>query len=180
MLEGPPKTLDEFVDWIVRIRGWISGSVDGKASPPVTNIQATIPSQRMFDRLLNLLVPASSLADLIRETGERPFETVSEFNFALARAEQRIREILPPPEPPESVRRRRKYARDHLWLEWYENRKLLTFHSPAKIRDKWNAENPKQAIAEGKQGIDTVKKAIALAVRERREQQGNIEIPPSA
>ncbi len=64
------------------------------------------------------------------------------------------------------------YARDHLWLEWYEDENAETYHKPAKIRDRWNKENPTQRIDFGNNGRELVKKSIAKAKRER----GNV--PP--
>lgn len=71
------------------------------------------------------------------------------------------------PRPVAGKRRRPTYERDHLWLSWYEVEGSDTFHSPAKIRDRWNREHPDEAIAGGAQGRDLVKKGILLAQREQ-------------
>ena len=53
------------------------------------------------------------------------------------------------------------YDRDHQWLEWCQEG--LT---PAKIRDRWNKENPDQSIAKGEHGRDVVKKGLKAAENE--------------
>ncbi|WP_339911866.1 hypothetical protein [Symmachiella dynata] len=62
--------------------------------------------------------------------------------------------------------------RDMQFLEWYEAEGTTTYHSPAKIRDKWNNSRPKaeQISDQTTQaaGIDIVKKGIRRA-RKRRD-----------
>jgi hypothetical protein len=42
-----------------------------------------------------------------------------------------------PPDP--SKEKRPAYDRDHLFLQWYDSEGVRTYHSHAKIRDKWKA-----------------------------------------
>ena len=53
-------------------------------------------------------------------------------------------------------------ARDLVFWKWYHDRDTETYHSPAKIRDKWNAENPENKISLDSQdkGIGVVKTGI--------------------
>ena len=64
------------------------------------------------------------------------------------------------------------YVRDHLWLGWYDAEGSPTFHSPAKIRDKWNALPKEQRqgqalLPKGRPGRDRVKTAVRSAREER-------------
>lgn len=56
--------------------------------------------------------------------------------------------------------------RNQRFLEWYEDRSSLTYHSNAAIRDKWNKENPGSKIAGKAKGLSLVKSGIKRA-RER-------------
>lgn len=60
-------------------------------------------------------------------------------------------------------KQKRCFKRNNTMLAWYEDRELETHHSPTKIRDLWNKENPGNKISGGKKGVDTVKKAIKKA-----------------
>lgn len=60
------------------------------------------------------------------------------------------------------------FERDHQFLAWYEAEGEETFHSHAAIRDRWNAENPRDRIDAADNGRDIVKKAIRLAKKERK------------
>jgi hypothetical protein len=53
--------------------------------------------------------------------------------------------------------------RDGLWLAWYEDSNAETYHSPAKIRDRWNRDNPRRKVS----SADVVKKGLDAARRDR-------------
>jgi hypothetical protein len=71
---------------------------------------------------------------------------------------------LPPTSNSKSIRR--CYDRDHTWLAWYEDKNAETWHSPAKIRDRWNRENKDSQIADATNGCDLVDKGIKKAREE--------------
>jgi hypothetical protein len=66
------------------------------------------------------------------------------------------------PSPPGS-RLRPCFERDRQLLEWYEDERMDTFHSPAKIRDRWKEQDDEEIT------IDVIKKAIAKARKERHD-----------
>jgi hypothetical protein len=88
--------------------------------------------------------------------------------------QKRVGALAPPVEagkvPPGITRR--MAARDHLWLAWYETTGTDTFHSPARIRDKWNRENQSSKIDDGDKGRDLVEKSIEKARGERERSGG--------
>lgn len=65
--------------------------------------------------------------------------------------------------PTGSKTRRRCYERDHTWLEWHKSGL-----GPAAIRDRWNKENPDDAICltTKENGRDTVKAGLNKARKE--------------
>ena len=74
---------------------------------------------------------------------------------------------------PERQSRRPCYERDHLFLKWNEAEDSPTFHSPAKIRDKWNREHPNDQIGDGRSGSDVVRKGLQAARRDRQQEAGD-------
>jgi len=66
--------------------------------------------------------------------------------------------------PPHRRKPRKMYDRDHQFLKWYNDESLETYHSPAKIRDRWNQLHPKEPVT-----IDVVKTGIRKAKVESRQ-----------
>lgn len=62
------------------------------------------------------------------------------------------------------------YIRDRIWLVWAEIEGL----TPAKIRDRWNAQYPGKEVGAGTSGYEVVKKGLRAAKRERK----NTEVSP--
>jgi len=58
------------------------------------------------------------------------------------------------------------YERDHTFLAWYNEVDASTYHSYARIRDRWNREHPKDPIGDGQHGRDLVKKGLKAAERD--------------
>lgn len=71
-------------------------------------------------------------------------------------------------------RRRPKLIRNLTWYLWYHDKSSETHHSPAKIRDRWNKENRKDAISktESDGGRGTVKQGIRAASKYLKSKGG--------
>jgi len=76
--------------------------------------------------------------------------------------------------PRRDVGRIGKPERNELFLQWYEVENADTFHSPAAIRDKWNAENPRDKINESTadNGLGAVKQILRRARIKRNSERG--------
>jgi hypothetical protein len=72
---------------------------------------------------------------------------------------------IPAPEVPPDDEKRRCYQRDHTWLDWNEKLGL----TPAKIRDRWNKEQPGQSVGDKRKGREVVRKGIEQARRDREQ-----------
>ena len=89
------------------------------------------------------------------------------------RAMAKTSTIEPMAEAAREPAKRPAFARDRKFLEWYEANGKETCHSPAKIRDKWNAMNAEQREAAtgsreaGQVTRDVVRKGIKKAGKER-------------
>jgi hypothetical protein len=66
--------------------------------------------------------------------------------------------------PPTRKKPRSCYERDHAWCDQYLLADSPTFHRPAVIRNKWNAQHPRDQVT-----VDDVKKGVRKALRERHK-----------
>jgi hypothetical protein len=83
------------------------------------------------------------------------------------------------------ARKRRCYDRDYLWLKWYETEGQDTYHSPAKIRDRWNtmSESDRQSqsprcshtIGKDKSGRQVVERGLKQARQDQKEARASQE-----
>jgi hypothetical protein len=120
------------------------------------------------ERLRGLLAEVMSPLDQLFPESE-PTDSVAEFAALLPSVrfapawellEVGLRRLQSRPAP--SSGRRRCWDRDHQFLRWYETRGDATYHSPAKIRSRWNALHPSEQVTR-----DVVVKALRLARAER-------------
>lgn len=67
--------------------------------------------------------------------------------------------------------------RNLYFLLWYEDEHAETYHSNAKIRDRWNQENPRRKVSPGdkRAGYDLVKKGILAARRFLAKNDTNVQ-----
>lgn len=71
--------------------------------------------------------------------------------------------------------KRPAYERDHLFLEWYEAETEKTYHSHAKIRDKWNEMSKEERREIAPKAGGTVSRAVVITgIKKARSERNDV------
>lgn len=117
------------------------------------------------------ITPDEPLPDFRRDELRRIIDDMYPMTVRLDSAADEVKYASNETTPVPDNGKRPAYYRDHLFLTWYETEGAETYHSPAKISDKWEAipiETRKRdyPTAPGNVNREIVRKGIAAAKKD--------------